>query len=400
MEQKDILWGRVNNDNMKLDHLILVCFFSLLVTQPASVASVKSSGLTYRHEELPLSMRLGFRIQNQLSYADFDEGLPSREDKVELQIRRLRLKLEGVAGHPNLTYTFQFSFSRGDQDWDTMRYPNILRDGNVTWTYSPGHKLIFGLRKLPGNRQRVISSGAQEFVDRSIANASFNIDRDTGIQSWSEWFQDSTPLRLQLALTSGEGRGQPNIGLGLSTTARVEWLPLGAYTDGGDYFEGDLSFETSPKLSIGIVTNINRDTYRLGGQIGPILENQSRRTIENGILDMNFKYLGWSISSEYFKRTCQNPIISSNQSILVGTGYNAQVSYTFANHIGLGYRYTEVKPEDLTFWFHRKQNTLGLIYYFNRHAIKIQSDFTHENESSASSTWRHHSFRLQFEYGI
>lgn len=390
----------LNTHSKSLIFLMLILMSGVFAFAPESLASGKPAGLSYAHEELPLSVRLGFRMQNRFSYDDFDSDKTSREDLAEFQIRRLRLRLDGVAGHPDLTYTFQFSFTRGDQDWDTINYPNILRDGNVTWTYHPGHRLIFGLRKLPGNRQRVTSSGAQEFVDRSLANATFNIDRDTGIQSWHEWFSDSQPLRLQLALTSGEGRGQSNQGTGLSTTARLEWLPLGPYLDGGDYFEGDLSFETTPKLAIGLVANQNQDTFRLAGQTGPILESDERRDIQNVIMDTNFKFRGWSWSAEYFRRTSANPVISGSQEIFNGTGLSTQLSYTFPSKIALGYRFTEIKPDRKAVWSQKDQNTVGVSYYLNRHSIKIQSDITQENETTLAENFKHYSFRLQFEYGI
>jgi hypothetical protein len=38
----------------------------------------------------------------------------------------------------------------------------------------------FGQTKLPGNNQRVVSSGS-EFTDRTINNSRFNIDRDFGL---------------------------------------------------------------------------------------------------------------------------------------------------------------------------------------------------------------------------
>jgi hypothetical protein len=39
----------------------------------------------------------------------------------------------------------------------------------------------FGQTKLPGNNQRVVSSGSLEFTDRTINNSRFNIDRDFGL---------------------------------------------------------------------------------------------------------------------------------------------------------------------------------------------------------------------------
>jgi phosphate-selective porin OprO and OprP len=343
-----------------------------------------------------------FRIQNRLTFDNFDEDHDHlRQDTLGLEIRRLRLRLEGSTGYPDFSYNLQFSFSRRDQDWDTLNYPNILRDANVTWTYHPHHRLIFGLRKLPGNRQRVISSGAQEFVDRSIANSVFNIDRDTGIQSWHDWFSDTKPLRLRFALTSGEGRGQMNRGLGLAQTLRLEWLPLGAYLHDGDYFEGDLSFESQPKLSLGVVLHQNQNTYRLAGQTGQILVNQNQRTLDVFMLDANFKFQGWSWSTEFFQRQASRSTITPSQQILTGQGFNSQISHTFSNSMSLGYRISYVNPDHDHFYSHRREQALGLSYYLNQHLIKIQGDIAHETESTfGMKPFHNSSFRLQMEYGL
>ena len=46
--------------------------------------------------------------------------------------------------------------------------------------------LWFGQTKLPGNRERVYSSQELQFVDRSLVNARFNLDRDVGVQTISQ----------------------------------------------------------------------------------------------------------------------------------------------------------------------------------------------------------------------
>jgi phosphate-selective porin OprO and OprP len=63
-----------------------------------------------------------------------------------------------------------------------------------------------GQTKLPGNRQRVNSSGDLQLVDRSIVNAFFNIDRDFGIQAYYKNHINQFQYVLRGAISSGEGR--------------------------------------------------------------------------------------------------------------------------------------------------------------------------------------------------
>jgi hypothetical protein len=53
---------------------------------------------------------------------------------------------------------------------------NIIRDA-VVFIALINIGISFGQTKLPGNRQRVNSSGALQLTDRSINNAKFTIDK-------------------------------------------------------------------------------------------------------------------------------------------------------------------------------------------------------------------------------
>jgi phosphate-selective porin OprO/OprP len=388
--------------------VVLVPILSLanqLDTNEASVTPPKittDKGLMIESPNNAFSMRIGLRTQTRLSIEDYDEDSSSK-DLTDIQVRRMRLRFDGHAYAKNLRYNLQFSFTRGDQDWDTNNYPNIMRDANIAWEWSENQVLIFGLRKLPGNRQRLASSGAQEFVDRSLANATFNIDRDNGIQSRHQWGSES-PIRLQLALSSGEGRGQPNKGTGLSTTARVEWLPLGLFKEDGDFFESDLLFESDHKLALGFSYNKNRKTYRLGGQTGEIMDNNSRRDLESFMADALWKYQGYSFSVEQFSRNAENPIISADQTIYEGTGTNFQISYVFPNMISPAIRWTQIQPKSelKDFLNERTQVAIGLSKYISRHKFKIQGDYTLETIEPRLTTGRlqNNIFRMQLEFGI
>ncbi len=50
-------------------------------------------------------------------------------------------------------------------EW-AVRVANIIRDAAVTWRASPNLQLVAGQTKLPGNRQRTVSSG--DLVLKSI----------------------------------------------------------------------------------------------------------------------------------------------------------------------------------------------------------------------------------------
>src|SRR5687767_5417893 len=62
------------------------------------------------------SLNSQFRMQNRATYVSkSDDDLDPAS--FEFRVRRLRMKFEGFAYDPRLTYYIQLSFSRGDMDW-------------------------------------------------------------------------------------------------------------------------------------------------------------------------------------------------------------------------------------------------------------------------------------------
>src|SRR5690606_30518651 len=135
----------------------------------------KGLGVTSADSLFQLNIR--FRMQNRVTYFDYEE----QESNYEAQIRRLRLRLDGYVGNPKFQYALQLSFSPGDVgEIEEGKNLNIIRDAVVSYNPNKNWSFLFGQTKLPGNRQRVNSSGSLQLTDRSINNAQFNIDRDFG----------------------------------------------------------------------------------------------------------------------------------------------------------------------------------------------------------------------------
>lgn len=356
-------------------------------------------GIEFRDPEKRYTTFMRFRAQNLLGYQtqnaqDLDAA------QVTTQVRRLRFRLGGWMLDPRITYNLQLSFSRGDQDWSDSSFPNIIRDAAISYRLTPDLRLSFGQTKLPGNRQRVVSSGELQFPDRSIVNRAFNLDRDFHIQAiWQPETQDSQAFAwsLKAALGSGRGRNASPQPWGYVGVARIEALPWGVFTDQGDYFEGDLAHEGTPKLSVALGAATHRNATRTGGTVGATLaENKSFATL---IADAVLKYRGLSLSAEYLAREVSgSPQDSLGENVLEGHGMNFQAGYFVSQNWELAARTSFLRPSTSLMGLANDQTqyTLGVSRYLRGHRLKVQSDLT-RNQQTSNDHWI---ARFQVELGV
>lgn len=319
-------------------------------------------------------MHLRFRMQNRIGFTTVS-GTDLSAALVDARVRRLRLRLDGFVANSNLRYYIQLAFTRADLDLDAGTVAQPVRDAMAYYHFNDRFYLGFGQGKLPGNRQRVTSSGNLEFPDRSIANGRYTLDRDFGLFAYYTTTIGSQAVQLKGALSTGDGRGMPPTSPGMAYTGRVEWLPLGLFTNSGDYSEGDLEFEPRPKLSVGAVYSFNDRAFRSGGQLGQ--ELFAERDISTFIADLMLKYQGWALSGEYFDRDSPNPVTAADgtvRAVQVGQGYNVQLSRVFPSMYGVASRYTALVPEaDVPGQpLFTEEALLGGTRYLNGQRIKLQ----------------------------
>lgn len=375
--------------------VLTVCFTLIASAQdePAlSFFKIKQKGFGIIAGDSLYSLKFQFRMQNRAAFVtkDLDDLAP---ESFEFRVRRLRLKFEGFVYDPKITYYIQLSFSRGDMDWrgpegsDYNVSPNIVRDAVVFYSPTKNLTLSFGQTKLPGNRQRVISSGDQQFADRSIVNATFNIDRDFGFFAHLA----GGHYNLYGAITSGEGRNSLESNSGLAYTGRLEWLPFGPFTGENDYIEGDHEREPLPKLSIGSTFSYNDKAVRSAGQVGNDL--YETRGIRNVEVDALFKHNGWAWYNEFMQRYSSNPVtegigVNAVTPIYSGQGYLSQLSYLFTNNFEIAGRYSVVVPFSQLYnnpeypglnERQLQQIELGITKYLTGHRLKVQANVIRGN---------------------
>ncbi|NER12547.1 porin [Leptobacterium flavescens] len=327
-------------------------------------------------------------------------------------IRRARLKFGGFAFSPKLTYKIELGLSNRDVSGASefnRNTPRIILDAVVKWNFYENFTLWAGQTKLPGNRERVISSGNLQFVDRSLLNSRFNIDRDLGIQLRHHFnITDNIIVREAIAISQGEGRNvtEGNLG-GHQYTARVELLPFGEFTKGGDYSSSsDLDREPKPKLALGAVYDFNDNAVRSRSNLGGILLDFGNgeffeTDIKTFFLDAIFKYRGFSFSGEYAHRDASEPIVvdlngdPTGDFVEVGDALSLQSGYLFKNNWEIAGRYTFIDyDQDITGRELQEQYTLGVSKYIVGHKLKVQSDISYTTVAGDGSGLM---YRLQFD---
>lgn len=366
----------------------------------------KGIGITSPDSLFELNIR--FRMQNRMSYIHQDET--DVEDKIEGEVRRLRLRFDGYVGDPRFRYAIQLSFAPRDTG-ETIEGENeqIIRDAVIFYQPNRLWSFSFGQTKLPGNRQRVNSSGALQFTDRSINNADFNIDRDFGVQAHHlQESEDKFSYTIRTAISTGEGRNDTkNSDTGLAYTGKIELLPFGAFKNSGGYFEGDIIREEKPKLLLSAAYSHNDRASKTKGQSGARLFE--KRNINSLFLDALLKYNGWSFQTAYMSRKSNNPItinpddISESGFVYVGDGMDYQLGYLFLNNYELSGRFsTQKMHKDVQMLAPDKnQYSLGLTKYIWEHSFKMQAELTLDEMRDFNGEVRNNWYvRFQIEIGI
>ncbi len=249
--------------------------------------------------------------------------------------------------------------------------------------------LWFGQTKLPGNRERVISSANLQQVDRSLLNSRFTIDRDMGFQLRHHFNLTDTFLVKEIfSMAQGEGRNitTGNIG-GHQYTTRLELLPFGDFTSKGDYKGSDLKFEQNPKLALGFAYDFNNNASKTRSNQGSYMINDTgfyATNISTLFIDAMYKHKGFSFMAEYANRDAEDALAKNSDGSLtgdevqIGHGLNLQTGYLLSKTVEVSARYTNISLDKKTTGKSAEnQYTLGLSKYVEGHSLKVQTDLSY-----------------------
>jgi len=347
-----------------------------LVATPVSDDYIEAKfgkGVTFQSGERDLRLQLRGRIQPR-----FTTSVPEGGDVMnEMIIRRARLAFNGRFLDAWELY-LQLGFSVQDNEADNY---NPLRDATMTYAGLRDLVVRAGQMKVPFDRQRVTSSSALEFADRSIAVTELTLDRDVGVQFFSEDVGGlGGILGYNVGLFGGDGRNRRAENAGLMWVARIWTSPFGEFDPN---VEASFDRKQEFRLALGVAAAQNFQSVR-SRSTSAATYDFSTFDYTHLTADLTIKYRGLFFLSEFLYREADRP---SNTQVVDGVdvteysrsgyGFFAQAGYLWTDHLETAARYGELHPlrqTDPTFTGQREVGG-AVSWYFLRHDLKVTADY-------------------------
>lgn len=388
---------------MRFYILGILCLGMSMSTYGQSFSGSKmGNGIRFIPKDSSFSTQINLRFQTRYAGA---LNMETGDYTDNFLIRRYRLKFKGFLYDPKIKYKVELGLSNRDQGHfynENSGAANIVLDAVLKWEFAHGWQLWGGQTKLPGNRERVISSGNLQFTERSELNAFYNLDRDVGFQIHHEHQLGGWLFRQIGAISMGDGRNVTTSSVhGYDYTLRAEFLPFGEFQKKGDYFGGDLLREPKPKLAIGITYDFNNNNNRERGQLGRFLDTHV--DISSWYADLMFKYKSWSVMSEYVNRRLTKGANfgydeeGTLRYFYMGEAINFSTGYLFKNNLEIAARMVHNKPRMKEIAPVSDAYTLNLSKYIVGHTLKLQASASYFDNDGADNEML---FMLQAEIGF
>jgi phosphate-selective porin OprO/OprP len=350
----------------------------------------------FRFESADGNFQTNLQWRAQLRYTQPYTGDPRQvssfaDDKSTFEARRLRMKIGGHGYRPWLKYYFELDLepSRDSDDESSASSTRVI-DYRIDIAKYDWATLRLGQWKIDYNRERVDSSGRQQFVERSIANRVFTIDRQVGAQLSGHLFK-GTPadMRYWAGVFTGEGRGTLNDDDNMLYTGRLQWNFLGRDLP---WRQTDVEYTEKPTGSIAFAAANHKGRCtrwsssgcgNLDGFAKPKDAMDAQFEIEQYVQEFAFKWRGFSAQQEYHWKDVTDRVAGTKSQL---TGGYAQAGYFFHHllpfvspKLELAMRYASVdEPNaiDRAMENDREEYSFAANYFFKGHNNKVTLDYS------------------------
>jgi len=362
----------------------------------------KGKGFEFHFDKDSYMFFIDFRGQFRAAYPAYN--IPTSEDDfsdddMNIGISRARIKFGGYVGNP--AYNFYM-----EQD---------VRGGNLLDFRAQIEKLSYlkfrvGQWKARYSRERIISSGKQTGLERSLINRVFTIDRQQGVSLYGNLDGGGAAnFNYWAEVLTGSGRGGA-IGDddNLMYMLRLQWNPNGKELG----FSGsDLKFHEKFVSSVSVAAVTNTSPYTRfstsgGGQLyGYEAGVDGQYKVDQLMFGTAFKYRGLSWQQElHYKNIDDN--VNLEETLLMGNYF--QVGYffhylfeKFPKPLEVFARQAFYDPNTDISGDNNYEYSFGLNWFFKGHKNKLTVDYSYLDFNQFTiEDHTEHMFRIQWDVSI
>ena len=348
---------------------------------------------------LQIQPRFQFRFTYPLSSDPIRLEDLDAPPQTTLRLHRARLKVGGHAHRPWLKYYAEYELGSSN-----------LLDFRVWITRLPEFQLKAGQWKAEFNRERIISSGSQQMVDRSIVNRPFTIDRQQGFCLFGSLDGPGVAdVSYWAAVLSGTGRGAAgNDDEQPMWLLRAQWNAFGRLLD----FSGsDVAFTDRPAGLVALAAVTNRSPYTRfsqdgGGQLPGFEEGApGQYRVEQGLAETALQYRGFSWQQELHGKRIRDRLNGTRTTLIGGyvqAGYFVHhAAAWFPKPLEIALRHAVYDPDTGVAEDLQQELSLACNWFFKGHLDKLTAEGTlFTFRDGAGGDKKEGRFRLQWDVSL
>lgn len=378
---------------------VLICFVATLTPAMAESSwDYGRRGLEWSDDTTGSYVWLGLRGQARFTSNTQSLRLPSEYDEPEesdLAMNRGRYKIG--AGYQD-DFTFYHEYDLVD---------SRLLDLRATWVTHSAVNLRVGQWKADYNRERIDSSGKQQFVERSIATYWFTIDRQWGSMASGRVGEGTSyDSNWWGGVLAGNGRSGDSDGGRPMLMSRWQWN----YTDAPlPFSQSALKRYEKPRGSLAFAVVANDSGYTRfssdgGGQLPGYEDGEDNQyRVWQGMQEWAWQKGGLSFQQELHMKTIDDRIKGGTRDLLGGYAqagwFPSEHWRAFPKSVELAIRGAYVNTDSAQN-LDNKELTLGANWFVNGHRNKFTADVSYLQAVDDNHTESDYRFRLQWDLSI
>lgn len=341
-------------------------------------------------------VRLQTRWANTRVTQDKLPGAPISESS-DFALNRGRLKLGGHLLRPAFTIYSEYDI-----------VDSRLLDLRATYKFTDWLSVRVGQWKSEFNRERIDSSGKQQFVERSVVTPWFTIDRQQAIMTSGRLGKGTRgDTSYWLGWLSGAGRGGDASDADGLWMARAQWNLNGRVLGFSQSALGRPD-ESAGSVALAAVSGKSAFTAfssKGGGQLPGFSDGApDQYRLEQFMVETAYQHGGFSWQQELHWKQIDDRVTGEKRRLVGGYAqagmFFSEIYEAFPEPLEFAIRFAQVDPDRDLSGDSEKEYTLASNWFFNGHRNKLTIDLSHVIRREAPETDTSNRVRLQWDWSF